>query len=83
VFLSDETLRRASVRSLEVIGEATKKLPAGFRSAHADIEWRPMARMRDRLIHDYIGVDYELVWEVVQVKIPELRARLREIVPRC
>ncbi len=78
-FLADETLRRAFVRSLEIIGEATKNLPESFRTAHPQVEWRPMARMRDRLIHGYFGVDYELVWEVVQTKIPALRNALQQI----
>lgn len=51
-FLRDRVLQRAFVRSIEVIGEATKKIPAGFRNAHQQIEWRAMAGMRDRLIHD-------------------------------
>lgn len=79
-FETDETFRRAFVRSLEVIGEATKRLPDDFRSRHPDIEWRAMAGMRDRLIHDYLGVDYDLVWEVVTEKIPDLRAALSRIV---
>lgn len=78
-FLADETLRRAFVRSLEIIGEATKNLPESFRAAHPQIEWRPMARMRDRLIHGYFGVDYELVWDVVQEKIPDLHRELHRI----
>ena len=80
-FLADETLRRAFVRSLEIIGEATKNLPESFRAAHPQVEWRSMARMRDRLIHGYFGVDYELVWEVVQTKIPQLRYVLQQILP--
>lgn len=55
---SDETLRRAFARSLEVIGEATKKLPEDFRAQHPDVEWRAMTAMRDRLIHAY------LVWTI-------------------
>lgn len=78
-FLQSRTLRRAFVRSLEIIGEATKKLPDELRAPHSDIEWRAMAGMRDRLIHGYFGVDYELVWDVVRNKIPELRERLRAI----
>jgi uncharacterized protein with HEPN domain len=78
-FNSDETLRRAFVRSLEVIGEAVKKLPAEFRSQHPGVEWRQIAGMRDRLIHGYFGVDYQLVWEVVQDKIPELQGRIERI----
>ena len=56
-FVTDETLRRAFVRSLEVIGEAAKKVPDDFRAQHSSIEWRAMSGMRDRLIHDYLGVD--------------------------
>ena len=72
-FLASETLQRAFVRSLEVIGEAAKKVPPNYRDAHPGVEWRAMAGMRDRLIHDYFGVDYELVWDVVRTKIPALR----------
>ncbi len=72
-FAGDETLRRAFVRSLEIIGEAAKKVPDDFRATHPAVEWRAMAGMRDRLIHDYFGVDFELVWDVVQRRIPELR----------
>ncbi len=63
-FGADETLRRAFVRSLEIIGEA-KKVPDEFRATHSAVEWRAMAGMRDRLIPDYFGVDFELVWDVV------------------
>jgi uncharacterized protein with HEPN domain len=62
-----------------VIGEATKNLPESFRAAHPEIEWRSMARMRDRLIHGYFGVDHELVWEVIQTKVPALHERLEQI----
>lgn len=78
-FLKDETLRRAFVRSLEVIGEASKKVPDEFRARHPQVEWRAMAGMRDRLIHGYVGVDYDLVWEVVTQKVPGLRIALTRI----
>lgn len=74
--MANETLRRAFVRSLEVIGEAAKKVPEEFRAQHPAVEWRAMSGMRDRLIHDYFGVDYELVWDVVQNRIPELRRQV-------
>jgi uncharacterized protein with HEPN domain len=73
-FYASPVAQRAFVRSLEVIGEATKKLPSEFTSQYSSIDWRKIAGMRDRLIHDYFGVDYEIVWDVVRTRIPELRA---------
>lgn len=71
-FLADETLKRAFVRSIEVIGEAAKKLPDSWRDDHPTIDWRAMAGMRDRLIHGYFGVDYEIVWDVASTRAPDL-----------
>ena len=79
-FLRDEVRKRAFVRSLEIIGEATKKVPAETRAAHPALEWKKMAGMRDRLIHDYGGVDYSIVWNVATNKAPDLVAELRLIV---
>jgi uncharacterized protein with HEPN domain len=78
-FMTDETLRRAFVRSLEIIGEAAKKVPDSFRARYPHVERRAMAGMRDRLIHDYFGVDYQLVRDVVQSRIPELRGQIASI----
>lgn len=57
-FLHEETLKRAVIRSIEIIGEAAKHVSDEFRRQHAEIEWRAMAGMRDHLIHGYFGVDY-------------------------
>jgi uncharacterized protein with HEPN domain len=78
-FLASETLRRAFVRSLEIIGEAAKQVPEGFRAEYQAVDWRAMSGMRDRLIHGYFGVDYELVWDVVQNRIPHLRRQVLSI----
>lgn len=61
-FLRDDMLRRAFVRSPEVIGEATKNLPWESRQQHSHIDWRAIAETQDRLIHGYFGVDYDIVW---------------------
>lgn len=81
-FDHDETFKRAAVRSIEIIGEATKKLPDDFRNQNPQVEWRMMAGMRDRLIHAYFGVDYEIVWDVVSNKIPELNRQIKRILDR-
>jgi uncharacterized protein with HEPN domain len=78
-FVQNETLKRAFVRSIEVIGEAVKQLPDEWRQKYNSIEWRAIAGMRDRLIHNYFGVDYEIVWDVVVNKIPALDAEVRLI----
>ncbi|OFY91459.1 MAG: hypothetical protein A3K10_10710 [Bacteroidetes bacterium RIFCSPLOWO2_12_FULL_31_6] len=78
-FLDNETLKRAVVRSLEIIGEATKKIPADFKVKWNSIQWKNMAGMRDRLIHDYIGVNYSIVWDVIKNKIPDLHQQISNV----
>ncbi len=78
-FLHDETLKRAVVRSLEIIGEASKKIPVDVKLKWSSVEWKSIAGMRDRLIHDYMGVNYTIVWDVVRNRIPELKNSLEKI----
>jgi uncharacterized protein with HEPN domain len=81
-FFADETLKRSVIRSLEIIVEATKKIPSDFKEKWTSINWRNMAGMRDRLIHDYMGVNYAIVWDVVKNKIPELYSKISEILEK-
>lgn len=76
-FLGDETLKRAVTRSLEIIGEATKKIPADMKYRWQSISWRQMAGMRDKLIHDYMGVNYLIVWDVAKNIIPTLIPQIK------
>jgi uncharacterized protein with HEPN domain len=78
-FRSDGLLRRAFVRSIEIIGEAAKQLPADFRAAYPEIEWSGMAKMRDRVIHGYFAISDQLVWEVVSDKVPVLHDQIKAI----
>ena len=69
----------AILRNLEVIGEAAKNAPDRMREAHPDIPWRKMAGLRDILIHQYFGVDLDIVWDIVQNEVPKLAEALRRI----
>lgn len=79
-FMRDITLKRAFVRSIEIIGEASKQVPDNFKQKYSHVEWRAMAGMRDRLIHGYFGVDYDIVWDVVTNKVPALHQAIQEII---
>ncbi len=79
-FLSNPLIQDAVMRNLEIIGEATKQLNPEFRSKYPEIEWKKIAGMRDKLIHDYIGVDLWAVWGVVEQIIPKFHEQLSEII---
>ena len=78
-FINDEDIKRIFVRSLEVVGEATKNLPEDFRNKYPQVEWKRFARLRDVLIHQYFGINYERVWDIVKNKIPKLKEEIRNI----
>lgn len=69
------------VRELEVIGEAASKLSADYRKAHPDLPWREMIDTRNKMIHDYLSVDYALVWEILVKDLPELRLKIKALLP--
>ncbi|HAH55034.1 MAG TPA: hypothetical protein DCM02_07045 [Flavobacterium sp.] len=79
-FSNNIILRKAIIRSLEVIGEATKRVNFDFRAKYNAIPWKEMAGLRDKLIHDYTGVDYPLVWKICTESIPELDFQIEEII---
>ena len=78
--LENEVMKRAVVRSLEIIGEASKKIPADVKLKWHTISWKNMAGMRDRLIHDYVSINYSIVWDVVLNKIPELEKQIADVI---
>lgn len=79
-FVLDKKTVNAVIRSLEVLGEATKRIPTSFRQKHPEIPWNKMAGMRDVLIHDYMGVDLKTVWKVAQERLPELKSLLEKLI---
>ena len=81
-FLKDATIKRAFVRSIEIIGEASKKVSPVFKERYPGLEWKAMSGMRDRLIHDYFGVDHDIVWDVVVNKVPVLHEKIEQIIQK-
>lgn len=79
-FLTNELIQDATIRNFEIIGEATKQLNSDFRKRYPDIEWKRIAGMRDKLIHDYIGVDMFAVWGVIENILPELEVKIVNII---
>ena len=81
-FADNEVLTRAVARSLEIIGEAVKNISQKTKDEYSDVFWKEIAGLRDKLIHHYFGIDYELVWEVMQNEIPELNKNIKIIIKK-
>lgn len=79
-FKQDDRTSSAVIRKFEVIGEATKGVPVEIRRKYPQIPWKEMAGMRDRLIHFYFGIDYNLVWRAIRHRIPQIKPIIRKIV---
>lgn len=75
----DAKTQDAVIRNLEVIGEAVKRLPEDIRGKSPDTEWKKIAGLRDILIHEYFGIDVEIVWDIIQNKLPKLEAQIRKL----
>ena len=79
-FLGNNLLQAGVIREMMIIGEAAKQVGEGFRKAHPDIPWKKMAGMRDKLIHDYLGVDIEAVWDTAVKDLPDLKKLLKGMI---
>jgi uncharacterized protein with HEPN domain len=79
-FLHDKKTIKAVIRSLEVLGEASKKIPDAVKTRYPRIPWKRMAGMRDKLIHEYFGVDLQIVWNVVKQELPPVKPAIEELV---
>ena len=79
-FLQDTKTQDAVIRNLEIVGEAVKNLSMDFKNKHKDIEWKKIAGLRDRIIHYYFGVNWDIVWDVINTKLPELKRKIGNII---
>lgn len=79
-FILDDKTKDAVERNFEIIGEAVKNLPTEFKSQYPNIPFKQIAGMRDKLIHDYFGVDYEIVWKTIKEKLPEFKHSINGII---
>jgi uncharacterized protein with HEPN domain len=79
-FLKDKKTIKAVIRSLEVLGEASKKIPDDVKTRYPRIPWKRMAGMRDKLIHEYFGVDLEIVWNAAKKELPPVKSSIEELV---
>ena len=78
-FIRERMQQDAVIRKLEVIGEAVKQVSAATKAARPEIQWREIAAMRDKIIHEYFGVNLELVWAAVKRNLPELKRAVEEL----
>jgi uncharacterized protein with HEPN domain len=75
-FIRDDKTIDSVVRNLEIIGEAANRLPEDFRTQHPEIEWRKIVGLRNRIVHDYFNIDVEIVWEIIQKDLLNLKSKL-------
>ncbi len=79
VFSKDRKSVDAVVRNLEIIGEASNRLPADFKNSHSQIQWHKVVGLRHRIVHEYFGIDLQIVWQILQKDLPSLREAISQI----
>lgn len=75
-FLADDKTIDAVVRNLEIIGEAAKRLPKRYTEAAPEVPWHQISGLRNRIVHDYFGLDLHIIWQIIQVDVPKLKIKL-------
>jgi uncharacterized protein with HEPN domain len=80
-FLNDEKTVDSVVRNLEIIGEAANRLPGDFKTRHSEIAWHRIVGLRNRIVHNYFGIDLDIVWEILQRELPDLKEKISTLRP--
>jgi uncharacterized protein with HEPN domain len=78
-FLQDPKTVDAVVRNLEVLGEAARQIPDQFAAGHPDVPWRQITGLRNRIVHDYFGLDLAIIWQIIRNDLPPLKSTLEKI----
>jgi uncharacterized protein with HEPN domain len=78
-FINDELIQDAVIRNFEIIGETSKNVSPGFRKKYSNVPWKEISGMRDKLIHHYMGVDIEVIWNTIKQDLPMLEKELKAI----
>lgn len=81
-FFKNITVQDAVVRRIEIIGEAVKNLPSDYKRKHPEVEWREITGMRDKLIHEYFGVNLNVVWRTIKKDIPQLKKQISKLLEK-
>lgn len=81
-FLRDVKTQDAVIRNFEIIGEAVKNISSDLKKARADIEWKKIAGLRDKIIHYYFGVNWDIVWAIIQDNLPQLKRKINAVIKK-
>jgi uncharacterized protein with HEPN domain len=79
LFLKDRKTRDAVLRNIQIIGEAANRIPKNIKEQYSEIDWQRIIKSRHIIVHDYAGVDYEIVWRIIEVHLPSLRIDIQTV----
>ncbi len=80
MFINDRRTQDAIIRNIEIIGEAVKNISESLKEKYVNVEWKEIAKTRDKIIHSYFGIDLDIIWDIINVDIPKLKAQVKEII---
>ncbi|MBM2815398.1 MAG: hypothetical protein HW421_2160 [Ignavibacteria bacterium] len=78
-FIDDEKTLDAVVRNFEIIGEAANRISQDFKRKHQSVEWRRIIGLRNRIVHEYFGIDYQVIWEIIRTKLIDFKVQIKQI----